>query len=86
VIRNIKLLEDLQTLGKALARKGTYKQRADAAFHGPSLKNCLIKRTLEGLCRECICCLKVDLMISKTWKERAPLFYFLMTCMCNSKE
>ena len=30
--------EDLQTLGKALARKGTYKQIADAAFRCPSLK------------------------------------------------
>ena len=29
--------EDLQTLGKALARKGTYKQIADAAFRCPSL-------------------------------------------------
>ena len=45
---------DLQTLGKALARKGTYKQIADAAFRCPSLKNCLIKKkTLEALRREC---------------------------------
>ena len=46
--------EDLQTLGKALARNGTYKQIADAAFRCPSLKNCLIKKkTLEALRREC---------------------------------
>ena len=44
--------EDLQTLGKALARKETYKQISDAAFRCPSLKNCLIKKTLEALCRE----------------------------------
>ena len=47
------LSEDLQTLGKALARKGTYKQVADAAFRRLSLRNCLIKKkTLEALRRE----------------------------------
>ena len=46
--------EDLQTPGKALTRKGTYKQIADAAFRCPSLKNCFIKKkTLEALRREC---------------------------------
>ena len=34
---------------KALERKGTYKQIADAAFHCPSLKNCLIKNHFENI-------------------------------------
>ena len=37
---------DLQTLGKALARKTTYNQKADVAFRCPFLKNCLIKKNL----------------------------------------
>ena len=83
--------EDLQTLGKALARKGTYKQIADAAFRCPSQKNCLIKKTLEALCRECPSLLRKSgsddmenfslQKMSKEWKERGPLFFsFLMTC------
>jgi len=38
------LCEDLQTLGKALARRDTYKQIADAAFRCPSLKTYLMMR------------------------------------------
>ena len=41
--------EDLQTLGKALARKRTYKQIADAAFCCPSLKHCLIKKNFGSI-------------------------------------
>lgn len=68
--------EDLLTLGKALARRGCYKQIANAAFCCPLLKNCLIKKTLEALCRECedLCskgtnpyCIKVDHMIWRTF-------------------
>ena len=45
--------EYLQTLGKALARWGTYKQIADAAFHCPSLKTYVITNTLQALGKEC---------------------------------
>ena len=63
--------EDLQTLGKALARKGTYKQIADAAFRCPSLKNCLIKKTLEALCRECndLCSKKNPSLLRKSGSD-----------------
>jgi len=44
---------DLQTLGKALARRGTYKQIADAAFRCSPLIPFLIKKTLQALGKEC---------------------------------
>ena len=44
---------DLQTLGKALARRGTYKQIADATFRCSPLKPFLIKKTLQALGKEC---------------------------------
>ena len=63
--------EDLQTLGKALARKGTYKQTPDAAFRCPSLKNCSIKKTLEALYRECndLCSKKNPSLLRKSGSD-----------------
>ena len=82
--------EDLQTLVKALARKGTYKQIADAAFCFPSLKNCLIKKkNLEALCMECndLCSKKNPSWLRKSGSDDMengrkgdPIFSFLITC------
>ena len=43
------LVKDLKPLGKALARRGSYKQIAAAAFSCQALKNCLINKTLERM-------------------------------------
>ena len=74
--------EDLQALGKALARQGTYKQIADAALHCPSLKTFLIKKTLQALGKEChdlcskkthLCYVRVDQMKWRTFRFKNSL-------------
>lgn len=88
--------KDLESLGKSLARRGSYKQIAAAAFRCHPLKNCLIMKTLDSLAKECneLCSRKKPSLLRKSdmaefslrklcleWKERAPLFFgFLMTC------
>ena len=74
--------EDLQTLGKALARRGSYKQIADAAFRCPLLKNCLIKKTLEALCRECndLCSKKNQSLLRKSGSDDMENFSFQKLC------
>ena len=74
--------EDLQTLGKALARRGSYKQIAAAAFRCPSLKKCLIEKTLEALGRECndLCSRKKPSLLRKSGLDDIENFSFNKLC------
>jgi len=74
--------EDLQTLGKALARRGTYKQIADAAFRYPSLKICLITKTLQALGKECndLCSKKNPSLLRKGGPDEMENFSFQKLC------
>ena len=76
--RSLKLL----WVGKALARRGSYKQIADAVFRCPSLKNCLIKKTLEALCRECndLCSKKNQFLLRKSGSDDMENFSFQKLC------
>lgn len=74
--------KDLQTLGKALARRGTYKQIADAAFRCPSLKTCLITNTLQALGKECndLCSRKTPSLLRKSGPDEMENFSFQKLC------
>ena len=74
--------EDLQTLGKALARRGTYKQIADAAFRCPSLKSHLIKNTLQALGKECndLCSKKTPSLLRNSGPDEMENFSFQKLC------
>ena len=73
---------DLQTLGKALARRGTYKQIADAAFRYSSLKTFLIKKTLQALGKECndLCSRKKPSVLRKSGPDEMENFSFQKLC------
>ena len=74
--------KDLQTLGKALARWGTYKQIADAAFRCPSLKTHLITNTLQALGKECndLCSRKTPSLLRKSRPDEMENFSFQKLC------
>ena len=74
--------EDLETLGKALARRGLYKQIADPAFRCPSMKNCLIKKTLEALWKECndLCSKKNPSLLRKSGADDMENFSLQKLC------
>lgn len=73
---------DLQTLGKALARWGTYKQIADAAFCCSSLKTFLIKKTLQAVGKERndLCSKKRPSLLRKSGPDEMENFSFQKLC------
>lgn len=75
--------EYLQTLGKALTRRGTYKQIADAAFRCPSLKTFLIKKILQALGKECndLCSKKTPSLLRSSGPDEMENFSFQKLCV-----
>lgn len=75
--------EDLNPLGKALARRGTYKQIATAAFSSPQLKQWLIKKCLTALHKECIglCSRKNPSILRKSGPDEMNNFSLHDMCM-----
>ena len=76
------LVKDLEPLGKALARRGSYKQIAAAAFSCQALKNCLINKTLDALQKECsdLCSRKKPSLLRKSEADDMKNFSLLQLC------
>lgn len=76
------LVKELEPLGKALARRGSYKQIAVAAFSCQPLKNCLINKTLDTLQKECddLCSKKKPSLLRKS---EADMKNFSLFQLCH---
>ena len=76
------LKEDLQPLGKALARRGSYKQIAKATLKSSSLKQEIIGKVLDALSKECntICSRNEKTLLRKVSPDDMQKFSLQKLC------